>query len=54
MRISLPASPVRVLLAMFPIRVLLRVFPVPLIAVVPVNVRFSILVRAARLKVTED
>ena len=40
---SSPAPPLRVLLPEFPVIVLLSVFPVPLIAEVPVNVRFSTL-----------
>ena len=40
---SLPAPPSNVLLPEFPVIVLLSAFPVPLIAEVPVNVRFSTL-----------
>ena len=42
-RLSAPASPSRVLLAELPVMVLASPLPVPLIAVVPVRVRFSTL-----------
>jgi hypothetical protein len=53
-RVSLPSPPSRVLLAAFPVKELLAVLPVPLIALEPVKVRFSMLGKVAREKVTED
>ena len=53
-RISLPVSPLRILLAAFPVKELLAVLPVPLMALEPVKVRFSILGKVVREKVTED
>jgi len=50
--VSVPSPPSNVLLREFPVIVLASEFPVPLIAEVPVNVRFSTL--AASVKVTED
>ncbi len=44
MRVSIPKPPLRVLLALLPVIRLLAVLPVPLIAAVPVRVRFSKLV----------
>ena len=40
-RESVPSPPVRILSAVLPVRVLLRALPVPLMAAVPVRVRFS-------------
>ena len=53
-RVSAPVFPSRMFAALLPVITLLAVLPVPLIAAVPVRVRFSRLVRVARLKVTED
>ena len=50
----MPAPPSRLLLPLLPRRRLLRLLPVPLIAVVPVRVRFSTLAMAAREKVILD
>ena len=52
-KVSIPAPPFNVLLPEFPVIVLLSVFPVPLIAEVPVNVKFSTLVTRDVI-VTED
>jgi len=41
MRVSAPAPPLRTLLPVLPVMILFRLLPVPLIAVVPVKVRFS-------------
>ena len=54
LRISLPKPPLRMLFPVLPVMTLLPSFPVPLIAVVPVRVRFSILLKVARVKVTLD
>ncbi|WP_216087066.1 hypothetical protein [Stanieria cyanosphaera] len=44
MSVSTPPSPSRVLFTLLPVSMLLRAFPFPLIAVVPVRIRFSKLV----------
>ena len=52
-KVSSPTPPSNVLLPEFPVIVLLSAFPVPLIAEVPVNVRFSTLAARDEI-VTED
>ena len=47
LRVSVPSNPLSTLAALLPVRLLLRALPVPLIAAVPVRVRFSTL--AARV-----
>ena len=54
MRLSIPAPPLRMLLPAPLLRMLLPALPVPLIAAVPVRVRFSMFGKAARLKVMLD
>ena len=50
MRVSIPAPPLRMLLALLPVMMLLFEFPVPLMAFTPIRVRFSTVL--ARLVVT--
>ena len=51
LRVSLPSPPLRVLLALLPVKELLLAFPAPLIADVPVKVRFSMLGKNVKSKV---
>lgn len=41
MSVSLPAAPFKVLAALLPVSTLFEALPVPLIALVPVSLRFS-------------
>ncbi|PKN86347.1 MAG: hypothetical protein CVU51_07355 [Deltaproteobacteria bacterium HGW-Deltaproteobacteria-1] len=50
-RVSAPEPPLRILFALFPVITLFNALPVPLMALVPVNMRFSTL--AAKVYVTE-
>ena len=51
---SLPAPPVSTLAALLPVRTLSDALPVPLIAPVPVNVRFSTSLLSVKRLVGED
>ena len=54
MSVSLPAPPSSTLFAALPVMTLLPALPVPLIAVVPVSVRFSTLVSVASENVIDE
>ena len=49
-KVSLPAPPSKMLLPVLPVMTLLPALPVPLIAVVPVKVRFSMFVNVENME----